>query len=342
MSGDGSKLIDNTRNVALSQPDRGSYFGYERSYTDGVTTNVTIKDGADYDCNWNLSTGGYIRTEEVTDANRNRVNITVSGKDSETNKASTLSVVGVLALGDNLCPGETADASSETTLSVTGGAEAKLNVVTVGKVGSATITVDADSSIQANENAKYDTAVTGDVTAPVITLYNNGKIDNSGSIELATTMVGGTFIAKDGSEMAALDATGGVFQVGGAIDAWGDITLTNAEFIFADGAVIDLNGKNFTFGDGTSITIILQDPTDAIMLLDAETEYQGITLKNAGSVFGLDNEVEVTLAYANGTQIGTSKVKVSTVTSVSNVPEPTTATLSLLALAGLAARRRRK
>lgn len=347
VSGDGSKLMDNTRALALNAGDRGSFFGYERTYTDGITTDVTIKDGADFDCNWSLYTGGYTRKEAVTDANRNRVNISIEGKDKETNKASTFSVNGLLALGDNTCPGETADATSETNLSISGGAKAEVNVVTVGKVGKATITVGEESSITANANAKYNTAVTGDSTTPVISIYNNGILCNAGTIAVDTIMTGGQFIAKDGSSMASLEATGGEFQVGGSIDAWGDIALTNAEFIFADGAVIDLNGKDFTFGEGSSITIIMSGlETQLVMLADADSTYeiQGITFNNAGSVTGLDRDLTVTLlssADADPENALTVTLSASKVT-VNPVPEPTTATLSLLALAGLAARRRRK
>lgn len=147
--------------------------------------------------------------------------------------------------------------------------------------------------------------------------------------------------------MASLEATGGEFQVGGSIDAWGDIALTNAEFIFADGAVIDLNGKDFTFGEGSSITIIMSGlETQLVMLADADSTYeiQGITFNNAGSVTGLDRDLTVTLlssADADPENALTVTLSASKVT-VNPVPEPTTATLSLLALAGLAARRRRK
>ena len=180
---------------------------------------------------------------------------------------------------------------------------------------------------------------------------------NSGTIGGAITLwESGRLVTLNGSEISAVDAKGGVFQVGGsldsdgkftsvtgaAIDAWGDIALTEADFIFADGAVIDLHGNDFSFSGG-EICIIMQDAAQLVLLADeGATPYQiqGITFNNAGSVAGLEEGVTVTVQSASGQTIGSTTLSSSKV-RVNNVPEPTTATLSLLALAGLAARRRR-
>ena len=126
--------------------------------------------------------------------------------------------------------------------------------------------------------------------------------------------------------------------------------LSETGFLFADGVTIDLNGNNFSFEDGT-ITIVLEAPSVAVYGA-AEQELlsnYGITFANAGAVTGFEDDITVNLAYYQfdeqgnvtiGDTIGTTTLSSANVT-VQSVPEPTTATLSLLALAGLCARRRR-
>lgn len=274
------------------------------------STTLNVADNATFYSGKKLTTGD-------GDASSTSVNVT----------NATFIVESTVTLGckDN---NSTADFKAEH------GAEVKIDSLEMGTNGST-------ATMLVASGAKY--------TGASVKIGQKGTFTLEGSMELeqSLTLEGGQFIAKDGSSMASLEATGGEFQVGGSIDAWGDIALSNAEFIFADGAVIDLNGNDFTFGEGSSITIIMSElETQLVMLADADSTYeiQGITFNNAGSVTGLDGDIEVTLlssADADPENALTVTLSASKVT-VNPVPEPTTATLSLLALMGLAARRRRK
>lgn len=173
-----------------------------------------------------------------------------------------------------------------------------------------------------------------DSSATVITITEGGELVNNSIIEKDIVMDGGSYIAVDGSTMAGLTATGGVFEVQGDITVTGDIEMTNADFIFADGASIDLSGNEFAFTGG-NIAITLTD-TALEDFVGVETIFT-----NAGNVSGLDS-VGATVTTADGEEV---RVELSinadgSVTTIL-VPEPATATLSLLALTAMAARRRR-
>lgn len=55
---------------------------------------------------------------------------------------------------------------------------------------------------------------------------------------------------------------------------FGDVSLSDTEFVFTDGTVIDLNGNDFTFGEGSTITIIMEQlGTEVVMLAATNTDY---------------------------------------------------------------------
>ncbi len=187
------------------------------------------------------------------------------------------------------------------------------------EVNSGTLTVAEDAELSTNS----------------ITL-NGGKLVNSGSIESTINMTGGTLVAEAGSAIAGINATGGDIQVGGDFSMTGDLVLGgDAELIFADADyTIDLGEYDVEFSGNSSIALTLGDAdiSDVVLFTGAkEDNYSGY---------------EVTLLDAQGNSTGTVKLKYNedgTVTlGTAAVPEPTTATLSLLALAALATRRRRK
>ena len=168
----------------------------------------------------------------------------------------------------------------------------------------------------------------------VITI-TDGELVNSGTIGSTINMTGGTLVAEAGSEIAGINATGGDIQVGGDFSMTGDLVLGgDAELIFADvDSTIDLGEHDVIF-DGGSIALTLADAdiANVVLFTGAKTDtYSGY---------------EVTLLDAEGNSTGTAVMQYNANGDVTlgtaSVPEPTTATLSLLALAGLAARRRRK
>lgn len=121
-------------------------------------------------------------------------------------------------------------------------------------------------------------------------------------------------------------------------------SITLSAFSFNSGGNVQANNRNFLFTITAGETEIATDKNlyiagdssnGASLTLDLEN---AITIAAKGSL-DLKIMVEKGAEGNNGTG---SYVGLNTVTFSGTVPEPTTATLSLLALAGLAARRRRK
>lgn len=123
-----------------------------------------------------------------------------------------------------------------------------------------------------------------------------------------------------GVEEAALVATA-------TIDA--DLILENGAMVTLDGASIDMNGHSLTMGDNISITLSG----------DALNSDEYVLFTNLGNTDAENTEIELTINGQKTTAVYSGK---NVVVNAASIPEPTTATLSLLALTALAARRRRK
>ena len=339
IQGDGSQMVDNTRNLAINTPDCGSYFGYERSSTDGVTTEINITEGGAYICNWNLSTGGSERMDEVTDENRNRVSILVSGKDAETGAASSISVAGHMALGGNLCPGETPDSDSHTTLTVENGGVAYLNVVTIGGegYGKAEMTVGEGSYVYKHTAPKYAESITGPFTEPVIIVGDNGSLTNAGTIEIDTVLNGGVFTMLDKAVAAGLTTTSGELNICGNVTFTGNVTVSSDTILTFDlGSTLNLDGSSFSF-EGGMIYVEL----GSVNAEGLTTPYFTMGYTAEGSIFF--NEATFIQLVQNGVEVGDAmRLQVGTNVATKLIPEPASATLSLAALMMLCARRRRK
>ena len=311
VDGSGSVLKDNTLGGKS-----GSYFGHEKSADFSSVTNLIITNGGAFDGNGDLKTSCAGKVG-------NQTYVTVNGEQS------TFSVAGTTYMST--------DATSENAKSVIkleNGATAYLNNVEMGGMGSASIEIDGTSSIVAHEGA----------TGTSINMYENSSIDNAGTLDLDIVMQGGNLIAQDGATFAAITAMGGTLDINGAIIMTGDLTIAGLATLaeettvesavtlnFAEGAYIDMQGHSVNIAALTSINVT-----------DADGNFTLFT--NVANAEQLNN-VEFSYTDANGdTQVG--KIEVSNgnvyVGKDTTVPEPTTATLSLLALAALAGRRRRK
>ena len=111
----------------------------------------------------------------------------------------------------------------------------------------------------------------------------------------------------------------------------GDLTLNNCTVKFSDGAVIDLGENNLTLGDNVAITLSVEslENIEGLTLFQTTGKVEGFEELTVTFVDATGAKKEAAVSYSNGSVVTTA------------IPEPTTATLSLLALAGLAARRRR-
>lgn len=167
-------------------------------------------------------------------------------------------------------------------------------------------------------------------------IITDGELVNSGTINTSVNMTGGTLVAEAGSKIAGISATGGDILVEGDFTMTSDLMLDgDAELIFADADyTIDLGKYDVVFTGNSSIALTLGDAdiSEVVLFTGAkEDTYSGY---------------KVALLDEEGNSTGTAVMEYNedgTVTlDAAAVPEPTTATLSLLALAALAARRRRK
>ena len=294
----------------------------------GSETNVNITNGGA----WNTN-GGSIVTG-VQDLNGTEVNIKVSG--TKDGKASTLNVRGAehgtIALGIGTQSDSAANNKNVTTLTIADGGKVLAKDIMLG--------VQEAKGYYGNDSVTVKVGEASSMESDLITIAKGATVTNYGTIVGDITLQDNGSLISCGGVISGLEATGGTFAVYGGMGTKGDITLTGASFIFTDGAVIDLKGNDFTYGEGNSITIIMSN----IMLADADGEYvlQGLTFENAGTVTGLSEDVEVTLVSGADDTEGTKVTLKASDIKVNAVPEPTTATLSLLALAALAGRRRRK
>ena len=154
--------------------------------------------------------------------------------------------------------------------------------------------------------------------------YTTGIISNgSGTYAGGLTGSWGDTMAYDNTTVVA-----GLADV-----TWDNVTEAALTYVF--------NGNN-TAGDvlkGTSVCLTLVDANDNILYSQSGNLSGLVSAGNNYKELYFDTAI-VTSAYVYNSAIGTADAQA--LTQMLIVPEPTTATLSLLALAGLAARRRRK
>ncbi len=168
-------------------------------------------------------------------------------------------------------------------------------------------------------------------------------------------------------------------KIGGTENSWTyTLTFTITEEITTDSIDVALFSTNATAGKQTvarqgkhTLTLSGGSLTDTISVVDKEVEYAGNVGSESYPVYTFDNYGKggtvssgsgtvATFAFADGAQtlsagtytltldardngsaghyVGIAGIQIND----ANIPEPTTATLSLLALAGMMVRRRRK
>ncbi len=194
-------------------------------------------------------------------------------------------------------------------------------------------------------------------TAPeneLLKLFNESTFTNYGDIknDVAISITqGSAFYAEDGSSMCSLDvgewylepddivATGTIY-IGGNVNMYGELGLYEyGEIVFTLDSTLNMNGYEIIPDGGTIILQLDEELTDTTVIYkkDFFTNYR---------MSQWDEETESWVDYSadnlNVVVRGTNGVEKTMSMKHLAIPEPTTATLSLLALTGLAARRRRK
>ncbi len=152
----------------------------------------------------------------------------------------------------------------------------------------------------------------------------------------------------------------GKINTSGLYARWGDNTAWSSVQWQGSTNLSDLNGDAegtgwddvasaglvYSFGatSGTTVAFTLIGH-DGSAIVDSYVTATGLKSQNAGAAALTFHDSVAGSYYFNGYKGGdeaTMKALANSVATTAPVPEPTTATLSLLALAGLAARRRRK
>lgn len=213
------------------------------------------------------------------------------------------------------------------------------SAVNYGTITDSTPNVDWDWSLSDEEN--FAAMENADNLLEVI---SKGSFTNYGTIDSVTTVLDGEFIAQKNSSMGALCLgmwyednvdTMSTLKVNGSVSMTGLLeSYSYSEIIFTMDATIDMQGNGILFDGGKIVLLYDGELTDSTEVYKKDF-FVNYTIDSGNEDFGEDMVVTV---------IGTNNVsREMTVKELSTtVPEPTTATLSLLALAGLAARRRRR
>lgn len=173
-------------------------------------------------------------------------------------------------------------------------------------------------------------------------VINGGEFKNYGDCDENILVDGGTLTLKD----ATVD--GEVVVNAGTVNVTSNSTLTSltldadAVLNVSEGAIVTLTEDDgLTIADGATIMVTVS--TEMLEKLDNQefTLFSGnvSNLTNANIVF-TDNNEETEDKQAN-ISLGSTSGSIRVDSTVA-IPEPATATLSLLALVGLAARRRRR
>ena len=169
-----------------------------------------------------------------------------------------------------------------------------------------------------------------DVTLGTLTMDADTTVtvgDHNHTLALESLTVNGS-----GSVINAnLEISGGTMTMSSSVEMGCSVTLSNEKLVLTNGVVEDGVLQMYTLFTGVeSLTLGSGDPVE-MGWYDASTVLSSLTINGGEPITdaGLGNYV---IGYWNGTVTISDK----------SVPEPATATLSLLALAALAARRKRK
>ena len=183
-----------------------------------------------------------------------------------------------------------------------------------------------------------------------------GKVENNGKIAMDILMYDGELTATNNSTFTNITAKEGVITISGTVNITGEFVLGKADIstFSADSTegkvVVNLldakSGINLTDIDNLAlgkdvVFNVMVDSLDDLKANDTLTIFNLVDNKNNETV-NITQQITVTDKDGNEKVVTYTDKGNGSVTVNAVVPEPTTATLSLLALAALASRRRRK
>ena len=365
IDGEGSKMVDLNRDSSPASAAY-SYFGT----ADNSVTNIRVKNGAALELKQNVMTGYGAGSG---------TNIEVSGEGSTMSVAGD-AFLGIGSYDYDAKSYK--ENSSTTSVAITDGATLKLgSYVDVGYTSKSNLTVDASSKVVAMDGAEHAEIYVeknGSVNAPgsvnVDVTVDGGTymgVDTRTADEFGSNA---GFVYGESKFASYTDNEFSVLNNGRVSDVQFDNCTINLEDVAILHNVVlggeslysmlagvdDVAGSvTLNIQEGTEINysgvLVLGGDLNFCVVLDANGYTAGddlFTITSNGGMLTLDEnaEVSVTLVDTDGNVLNTGVLNFNEVSTgnyrlssnVDVVPEPTTATLSLLALAALAARRRRK
>ena len=351
-----------------------AYIGYSfNGKTENATANIVISNGGTVNFDNHTTNLGY----ENMDAAGTEVNVTVADSSSSLNISShdfymhdgaTLNNSGTVVIDTNyvvniMANGEPFKAANTTHIEggqIINNAGGKIEVVNElelqnnssvtnnGTISASEITLNGDATltnsgtVSASEiTLNGDTTLTNSGTIKSdgwFTLANAAQATNSGTIDSYIWMVGNSSLTLEtGSETLQLLYVGyeSTLNIDGDVSMKGGLNTdyaTAAEIVFTLGSSIDLGGNALTLDpDLIKLVLVVDGTVDENTTVTAQSLFTNYDEDNST----ISDSMVVYLRGSDGSQVTTTLGAIT-------VPEPTTATLSLLALAALAARRRRK
>ncbi len=319
----------------------------------GASAAVNVKDNSTFSTGVGLKIGAFDNTDVTINVDDNS-RFEVANRNGGAGKAfigTEFKVTGSDTLGYDRTWTETGAANTSVDISVSNSSTLKFNDLQIGsskeKAGEINIELDSTSRMESAAMTMYDGTITnaGTLSATGAIALNGGKLALNGGTVTANSLSIGA-----GAELAAIAPTN--------MEAVATLSLAEAATLntqtvatietaltFEQGAIltlengsIDMTGNALTLGSGLVLNLTCDGFTlgDTVLLFSnvgsCDLDATKVTL--AGDVFTttpdfLGTGAELVYDSANRT------------VSIKTIPEPATATLSLLALAALASRRRR-
>lgn len=321
----------------------------------GASAVVNVKDNSIFSTGVGLKIGAFDNTDVTINVEKGSL-FEVADRSSGAGKAfigTEFKVTGSKLLGFDRTWEETGAANTTVNINASDASTLKFNALQIGsskeKAGEININIlDKGSRMESASMTMYDGTITnaGTLSAKGAISLNGGKLSLEGGTVESTSLTIGA-----GAELAAIaptnmEATVTMTLEEAAVLNTQTVANVDSALTFEQGAIltlqngsIDMNGNALTLGSGLVLNLTCEGFTlgDTVLLFS-----------NVGSC-DLD-DTNVTLASDVFTTTpgfigyGAELVYDSTNRTVSlkTIPEPTTATLSLLALAALASRRRRR
>ena len=315
----GFYMQEGEMNVQLNSTVKTGTYTHFMGDGKGATSKLNVESGSTMSFNGALKTGRYSDASTKIKVNSATLNMKggvlgVGTKDAATNTYKANNSVTTIDLQD------------KAVMNLTGTLE-------VGCLARSVIDIADTASIVASDSTNVSFVIS-----------EAGVVNNYGEIAVKTSIEGGSLTLDAGSKMADITMTEGDIYVNGATST-GALTLNGGTITFAAKANVAALMTVNSLAISEDVTIVLKLSDMDFAQLDNKS-FSLFQLAEGATTGSVDDLTKAHIVFTNGAQqkVGTVTAAdgVVTVTDTKLVPEPTTATLSLLALAALAARRRRR